>query len=121
MSILNTDERAEIVIDAIQHYGKDNQLDKAIEEMSELTKAICDLKRDETVQHTVNVIEETADVFIMMIQMMIMFGANEVDNLIEVKLARLKERIEDERERDILDDTIPDIFVEDESGNEKDD
>lgn len=117
MSILNTDERAEIVIDAIQHYGKDNQLDKAIEEMSELTKAICDFKREETVQNTVNVIEETADVFIMMVQMMIMFGANEVDNLIEVKLVRLKERMEDERTRDAMEDTVSDFLVEDETGD----
>jgi phosphoribosyl-ATP pyrophosphohydrolase len=116
--ILTTDERAEIAIDAIAHYGKDSQLDKAIEEMSELTKAICDLKRNETVQNTVNVIEEIADVFIMMIQMMIIFGVNEVDNLIEVKLARLKERMEDERARDTVEDTVSDIFNEDAPGDQ---
>lgn len=116
--ILTTDERAEITIEAIRHYGQDSQLDKAIEEMSELTKAICDIKREETVQNTVNVIEETADVFIMMIQMMIMFGVNEVDNLIEVKLARLKERMEDERARDTVEDTISDIFDEDAPGDQ---
>ena len=114
-------ERAAIAADAIQHYGRDSQMDKAIEEMSELTKAICDFKREETVQNTVNVIEETADVWIMVAQMMIIFGAGEVDNMIDVKLGRLKERIEDERARDSVEDTIPDIFVEDESGNEKDD
>lgn len=115
--MLTTDERAEIAIDAIRHYGQDSQLDKAIEEMSELTKAICDLKRNETVQNTVNVIEETADVFIMMVQMMIMFGTNEVDNLIEVKLVRLKERMEDERARDNVEDTVSDFFDEDAPGD----
>lgn len=115
---MTPDERAAIAVDAIQHYGRDSQMDKAIEEMSELTKAICDFKREETVQNTVNVIEETADVWIMVAQMMIIFGAGEVDNMIEVKLTRLKERIEDERERDSVEDTISDFLMEDETGDQ---
>ena len=34
--ILTTDERAEITIEAIRHYGRESQLDKIIEEMSGL-------------------------------------------------------------------------------------
>lgn len=115
---MTPDERAAIAVDAIQHYGRDSQMDKAIEEMSELTKAICDFKREETVQNTVNVIEETADVWIMVAQMMIIFGAGEVDNMIDVKLGRLKERMEDERARDTVEDTVSDFLMEDETGDQ---
>ena len=115
---MTPDERARIAVDAILHYGCESQMDKAIEEMSELTKALCDFKRGETVQNTVNVIEETADVWIMVAQMMIIFGGDEVDDMIDVKLARLKERIEDERERDTVEDTIPDIFNDDAPGDQ---
>ena len=54
---------------AIAAYGKNAQVDMAIEEMSELTKALCKERRYELVKGThaeahANVIEEIADVLI---------------------------------------------------------
>lgn len=40
-----THEELKILQEAIDHYGEESQLDMAIEEMSELTKAICKYKR----------------------------------------------------------------------------
>lgn len=40
-----THEELKVLQSAIDHYGEENQLDMAIEEMAELTKAICKYKR----------------------------------------------------------------------------
>lgn len=40
-----THEELKVLQEAIDHYGEESQLDMAIEEMSELTKAICKYKR----------------------------------------------------------------------------
>lgn len=38
-------ERRNIMTRAIQHFGETAQIDMAVEEMAELTKAICKVKR----------------------------------------------------------------------------
>lgn len=80
---------------AIATYGKSTQVDMAIEEMSELTKALCKERRYELVpgKHAVahaNVIEEIADVMIMCRQLLIIFDK---DNEINYKINRLNERL----------------------------
>ena len=114
---MSTDERMQIVIEAIDHYGN-GQIDMAIEEMGELIQALSKYKRFETMQSIVNVIEEIADVMVMMYQMATMFGVDEVDNMIEVKLTRLKERMENERARDSVEDTVSDFLMEDAPGDQ---
>lgn len=44
-----THEELKVLQSAIDHYGEESQLDMAIEEMSELTKAICKYKRHKEV------------------------------------------------------------------------
>lgn len=85
---------------AIIEYGENAQMDMAIEEMAELTKAICKRKRTgatgpEAVAARGNLIEEVADVFIMLVQLVRMFdGAKEVQQTVDEKLHRLKGRLE---------------------------
>lgn len=81
------------------HYGVITQSNIAIEEMSELTKALCKVRRypamDPKVSEYVdNVIEEIADVLIMAEQLRYLYGAAEVDREINRKLDRQIEKIQ---------------------------
>lgn len=119
--MLSAKERVEVIIDSIDHYSLGYNIDVAIEEMSELTKALCKYNRSleegsHSVQDDVNVIEECADVFITTTKIAMLFGFKEVDDTIDTKLIRLKERmIKDENiEKDIMEDKLSDILNEDE-------
>lgn len=94
---------------AIGTYGKDAQLTKAVEEMSELTKALCKLKvcklkydtpfNRETQEVYSNIEEETADVFIMLVQLFVIFNPHELVNITKIvwdKLDRLKDNLDKE-------------------------
>lgn len=89
-------ERRNIMTRAIQHYGETAQIDMAIEEMAELTKALCKVKRATpgatTTAAVSNVIEEIADVQIMLDQLRLIF-ARSTDEVEEEKLRRLLTRI----------------------------
>lgn len=67
--------KQQILQTAIDTYGSDAQMLMAIEEMSELTKAICKYFRSNDSRATESVIEEMADVKIMLAQLEIMFGS----------------------------------------------
>lgn len=90
---------------AIAAYGKNAQVDMAIEEMSELTKALCKERRYELVKGThaeahANVIEEIADVLIMCRQMLIIFDRDEeIQAEINYKIQRLKQRLDKREEK----------------------
>lgn len=78
---------------AIEVYGADLQKQVAIEEMAELTKEICkDFRGKGNREH---IIEEMADVCIMLDQLMIIYDikTNEMLGEIDIKTARLEERI----------------------------
>ena len=79
---------------AIEAYGKDMQLNVAVEELSELIKEICKSKRGN--DNRDNIIEEMADCYIMLEQLEIIFDLKPVEILVAIdqKLARLKNRIE---------------------------
>ena len=79
---------------AIQTFGKREQKLMAIEEMSELTKEICKDFRGELNRE--NLIEEMADVLIMLDQMLILYkiSGEEVGLMRIKKVERLKERLE---------------------------
>lgn len=72
-------------------------LDMAVEEMAELTKAICKIKRAqagcEVTAAIGNVIEEMADVQIMLDQLRIIFHRS-TEEIEEAKLERLKNRLD---------------------------
>ena len=80
--------RRMILEKAIEHYGKGPQRDKAIEELSELIRALarCDDRE--------NIAEEMADVRIMLDQLEIIFdNHDEVKAMEYQKLTRLNERV----------------------------
>jgi len=97
----------DIISKAINHYGADNQLDQLTEECAELIQAINKFKRAvkrenppiiEMFKAKADIIEEIADVEIMIEQARIILDISEVDLIkaTNYKLNRLKERIENE-------------------------
>lgn len=78
---------------AIEVYGADLQKQVAIEEMAELTKEICKDFRGK--KNKDNIIEEIADIEIMLTQLMIIYNINpyELDEVKINKLVRLSERL----------------------------
>lgn len=89
---MNTLERA------IEAYGKDAQLNVAIEELSELIKEICKNKRGRN--NLENIIEEMADCYIMLEQLAIIFEIpnHAINELASNKIERLKKRLAERRE-----------------------
>jgi NTP pyrophosphatase (non-canonical NTP hydrolase) len=76
---------------ALAHYGSRAQIDQTIEECAELIVALRHLMRGRAKE--AQVIEELADVQIMLEQMFLLFGAEDVQDQIREKLARLEKRI----------------------------
>lgn len=91
MNIGITKDEFEIIARAIKTFGVKPQEDVAIEEMSELTKAIIKNRRYHTEETSENIREEMADVMIMLAQLIAVYGPP--DEIITVKLERLKKRI----------------------------
>ena len=94
------DER--IMQQAIETYGVQAQCDVAIEEMAELTKAIVKIRRvaddyEKTQAALENLLEEIADVDIMIDQLKIMWGPKQVEEYRKKKLERLERRLNDDR------------------------
>lgn len=92
--MITAEERRALLDRAITTYGAPAQMDMAVEEMAELTKAICKIKRAqagcEVTAAIGNVIEEMADVQIMLDQLRIIFHRSTE----EAKLERLKNRLD---------------------------
>lgn len=90
-------KRHALLIRAVKTYGQDAQMDMAVEEMAELTKALCKVKRAapgcETTAAVSNVFEEIADVQIMIDQLRIIFGGSTID-IEDEKLRRLEKRLD---------------------------
>ena len=88
----------EIYKKALDKYGALNQLVVAIEELSELQKALCKILRHGATNNEGrinNAIEECADVEIMLGQVKQMLNIeNRVNGAIASKLERLKQRID---------------------------
>lgn len=88
---------------AIEIFGKESQIDMAIEEMSELTKALLKLRRavksgEMPLIAFENVNEEMADVSIMLEQLYLIFNnRKDVTAIINKKTDRLAERIKERR------------------------
>ncbi len=92
-------DKESIIKKAIETYGIDAQVLMAIEEMSELTKALCKERRtrncdDLTTRSKVidNITEEVADVQIMLNQLRYIFGI-ETESVETEKLSRLDDRL----------------------------
>ena len=81
----------EIYRQAVEKYGIEPQRKMAIEEMAELTNAL--MKQDRGRNTEADVIEEIADVTIMMQQLAIIYGPSAVQEQIEYKTQRLALRL----------------------------
>lgn len=96
-----TDEHERILKHAISHYGEAHQIDKAIEEMSELTKALLKLRYAakgyelDILQKAVA--EEIADVGIMLRQLRMIFDFDtDILRYEEEKVQRLQRQMKKE-------------------------
>lgn len=90
----------EIISDAIFHFGPLKQTLKAIEELSELSRELSIYNRNGDYERELQsnwVVDEIADVTIMIAQLRQIFGCELVDQRVQLKLQRLKERIEKEK------------------------
>jgi hypothetical protein len=94
---MTTEERRALLDRAITAYGAPAQMDMAVEEMAELTKALCKVKRvscaAEAKAVLENAVEEMADVQIMLDQLRIIFHRS-TEEVEEAKLERLKNRLD---------------------------
>lgn len=92
--MMNYQEVIDTYKQAISAYGEKAQKLMAIEEMSELTKEIC--KDFRGMLDREHLIEEIADVTITIYQLLMMYeiGDNEIQQMCERKVERLKERLE---------------------------
>lgn len=81
--------------DIIKHYGREHQQLKAVEEMAELTQAIAKhLNADDPIGPTLeNVKEELADVKVMVDQLLIIYGEDNVLEIVKEKIERQKVRM----------------------------
>lgn len=83
-----------ILESAIYTWGGEAQENMAIEECSEFIKAICKYRRSNNgTEELENIIDEIADVTIMMRQMAIMVSRNAVNDRIEFKIDRLRKKL----------------------------
>ena len=88
------EERKVIYEMAITKYSQMNQIIKAVEEMSELTKELCKLLVNDSKYSIEGIAEEIADVTIMMEQLRLIFDINdEVCTMMDSKIRRLENRI----------------------------
>jgi NTP pyrophosphatase (non-canonical NTP hydrolase) len=81
-----------IILKALDHFGDKSQISKAIEEMAELTTELA--RQQNSKGMSINIIEEIADVAIMLEQLKYIFGEPLVSVHIERKLKRLEGRID---------------------------
>lgn len=90
------EEREAVYEQSIEYYGFDHQVDLAIEEMSELTKALLKSRRFRSCDgdDLFAIIDEIADVKIMIRQLEMIFGCVEqVSDRIDFKVKRQLERM----------------------------
>lgn len=105
---LPTTMRPEVLQQAVDTYGKEAQLDMAIEEMSELTKTLLKHRRAERSPEAwgyektrQNILEEIADVIIMLTQLVIIYGGRDIiQQDINDKVERLEKRLNFQKAED---------------------
>lgn len=92
MNEIPYEQRAAVYEKALLHYGEENQLVVALEELSEVQKEICKFLRG--FGNAGHLAEEIADATIMLEQVRLIFGMNEmVCQEMDRKVKRLEERV----------------------------
>ena len=92
-------ERIKTIAD---HYGLNNQMMQTVEEMGELTQAIVKVFRNGLDNERDNLIEELADVEIMIEQLDYLLGDNQIEKVKEYKINRQINRIAQEEAKHLL-------------------
>lgn len=77
------------------HYGLRVQMRQLIEEMAELTQVICKAERYDLDTVRDHLVEEIADVEVVLEQVDYLLGDNRIEQIRAEKIARQKRRIED--------------------------
>lgn len=89
-----------LCIEAVGKWGNKAQMDMAIEEMAELIHAISKFKRKQTENRRMAVVEEMADVLILMAQLEHIFTyKEELESAIKRKLQKLELEMNDGLEK----------------------
>lgn len=92
MNKVTYEQRKAVYDAALRTYGADAQMMMAVEEMSELIKEICKIGRGK--QDLRGLVDEIADVTIMMEQLRLIYGVNKwVCRRMDAKVERLEGRI----------------------------
>lgn len=78
-----------------EHYGLRVQMRQLIEEMAELTQVICKSERYDLDTVREHLVEEVADVEVVLEQVIYLLGDNRIEQIRAEKIARQKRRIED--------------------------
>ena len=89
---MKPEEMSETLAMAVDVYGTEAQVWMMMEEMSELGNALAKYQRGRVTAE--DVCEEVADVIIMCFQMAAIFGSEEVNEILDAKMERLKKRLE---------------------------
>lgn len=97
-----------VLKNALDSFGYEIQKDITIEEMAELTKELIKEKRHD--DNLDEVIDEIADVYIMICQMIIMYGEKQVEKRLITKIKRLYARIELVNDKDSKDGKLGEGF-----------
>ena len=77
-----------------EHYGLRSQMRQLIEEMAELTQVICKAERYDLDTVRDHLVEEVADVEVVLEQVDYLLGDNRIEQIKAEKIARQKRRIE---------------------------
>lgn len=91
MKRLDLTTRMAVGLKALNHFGETHQTNKALEELFELAVELTQWKKDAA--HPPAIIDEIADVLVMMMQMALLHGWNEVVDRIDFKITRLERRL----------------------------
>ena len=98
--LFNEPRQSDIMCRAVFEHGSLQQEDVAIEELAELQHAIIKHRRYGTPETRQHIIEEVADVSIMLYQLLLIHGFTGLDAITDAKLQRLAARLdEEEKER----------------------
>ena len=86
------DEKIKEILD---YYGYEAQSRQLIEEMAELTQVICKAERYDLDTVREHLVEEVADVEVVLEQVIYLLGDNRIEQIRAEKIERQKRRIED--------------------------
>lgn len=81
-----------VLVKAIDHYGQDAQILKAVEECNELATSLMHYRSGKVEKEAV--VQEIADVLVVANQLRLIFGPKETELAIEAKVERLASRME---------------------------